>query len=492
MAYINSLIKINGTMFKKSALFLFFLSIAGGFIGAYLFTAVPKKSESNLALSNSLTADNRQISLPSSSPVSAPTDFITAAEQSSPSVVFIKTVSGASRDPNDFWDLWNFFGHRGPISSAGSGVIVSEDGYIVTNNHVIDNADLIEVLLTNKRTYKAKVIGSDPNTDLALLKIDAQNLPAITFGNSDLVKIGEWALAVGNPLNLTSTVTAGIVSAKGRNINIVNTQFPIESFIQTDAAINPGNSGGALVNTRGQLIGINTAIASKTGAYSGYGFAIPVNIVKKIIRDLKEYGIVQNAILGAEVIDIDEKIADKLPDDDYSGVYIFDVINESAAGRAGLREGDIILKIDGFPVNSKAEYLERLSYYRPGETVKISFKRKKSIMEVSTTLTNRDGNTEMIKNNKVFVNQLGCSLIPLTKFEKQKYNIKGGIRISDIKGGFIRQLGLPENFIIISVNNREIDSIEELVQMLSKQRGRIIVEGIHPNGSRGQYSFFLY
>jgi serine protease Do len=478
-------------MFKKSALFLF-LSIVGGFAGAYLFTAVPKKSENNLTLSNSLTADSRQIAPPSSSSTSAPTDFITAAEQSSPSVVFIKTISQAATDPSDFWDLWNFFGHRGPISSAGSGVIVSEDGYIVTNNHVIDNADQIEVLLTNKHSYKAKVVGADPNTDLALLKVDAKNLPSIVFGNSDFVKIGEWVLAVGNPLNLTSTVTAGIVSAKGRNINIVNTQFPIESFIQTDAAINPGNSGGALVNTKGELIGINTAIASKTGAYSGYGFAIPVNIVKKIIRDLKEYGIVQNAILGAEVIDIDEKIADKLPDNNYSGVYVFDVIKESAAAKAGLKEGDIILKIDGFGVNSKAEYLERLSYYRPGESIKISLKRGKNTIEIAATLTNRDGNTEMIKNNKVFVNQLGCALTPLTKFEKQKYNIKSGIRISDIKGGFIRQLGLPENFIIISVNNREIDSIEELVQMLSKQRGRIIVEGIHPNGSRGQYSFFLY
>jgi Do/DeqQ family serine protease len=478
-------------MFKKGLL-LFSLSIAGGFAGAYLFTAVPKKSENNLALSNSLTANNQKTAPASLAVASAPTDFINAAEQSSPSVVFIKTVSETSRDPNDFWDLWNFFGHRGPISSAGSGVIVSADGYIVTNNHVIDNADQIEVLLTNKQTYKAKVVGADPNTDLALLKVNGKNLPPITFGNSDFVKIGEWVLAVGNPLNLTSTVTAGIVSAKGRNINIVNTQFPIESFIQTDAAINPGNSGGALVNTKGELIGINTAIASKTGAYSGYGFAIPVNIVKKAIKDLKEYGIVQNAILGAEVIDIDEKIADKLPDNDYSGVYVFDVINESAAAKAGLKEGDVILKIDGFSINSKAEYLERLSYYRPGESIKISLRRGKNAIEIAAMLTNRDGTTEMIKNNKVFVNELGCSLTPLTKFEKQKYNIKNGIRISDIKGGFIRQIGLPENFIIISVNNRQVDSIEELVPMLSKQRGRMVLEGIHPNGSRGQYSFFLY
>ncbi|MCS6904069.1 MAG: trypsin-like peptidase domain-containing protein [Bacteroidia bacterium] len=482
-------------MKKDSILLIIIASFLSGLGGAYLFTALgagyqkDKAYEANSAYKHVFT--NVRAVPASVTTASAPSDFVTAAEQSSPSVVFIKTVSGTSRDI-DFWDFWNFFGHRGPISSAGSGVIVSADGYIVTNNHVIDNADDIEVTLTNKHTYKAKVIGTDPNTDLALLKIDAKNLPPIAFGNSDQVKIGEWVLAVGNPLNLTSTVTAGIVSAKGRNINIVNTQFPIESFIQTDAAINPGNSGGALVNTKGELIGINTAIASKTGAYSGYGFAIPVNIVKKAINDLKEFGIVQNAFLGAEVIDIDEKIADKLPDDNFSGVYVFDVMRESAASKAGIKEGDIILKIDGFPINSKAEYLERLSYYRPGETIKITLKRGKNILDFSAMLTNRDGTTEMIRNNKVFVNQIGCALTPLTKFEKQKYNIKSGIRISDIKGGFVRQLGLPENFIIISINNREVDSVEDVVQLLGKQRGRMVIEGIHPNGTRGQYSFFMY
>lgn len=420
-----------------------------------------------------------------------PADFSTAAERSSPSVVFIKTVSNYGRQ-SDYWDFWDFYGRRGPISSAGSGVIISEDGYIVTNNHVVENADKIEVILQNKHSYKAEIVGSDPNTDLALLKVEAGNLPAIQFANSDDVNIGSWALAVGNPLNLTSTVTAGIISAKGRNINIVNSQFPIESFIQTDAAINPGNSGGALVNTSGQLIGVNTAIASKTGAYSGYGFAIPSNIVRKVADDIIEYGEVQIAFLGAEVVDIDNSLKDRIPDDDYSGVYVYDIARESAALRAGFEEGDIILEVEGRPVNSKAEYMERLSYFRPGDLVKVKIKRDGAIKELKAVLTNKEGTTKVLRDDSVFSSALGAKVDPLSKVERNKYEIESGFRLSDVRSGRIRRLGLPDGFIIISVNKQVPRSVRELEELLAQARGRVIIDGVHPNGSRSYYSFYVY
>jgi Do/DeqQ family serine protease len=419
-------------------------------------------------------------------------DFATASEASSQSVVFIKTISNMQARQSDFWDFWDFFGQRGPVSSAGSGVIISDDGYIVTNNHVINDADNIEVIMRNKHSYKAKIIGTDPNTDLAVIKVEAKGLKPVTFTDSDKIRIGEWVIAIGNPLNLTSTVTAGIVSAKGRNINIVNSQFPIESFIQTDAAINPGNSGGALVNVRGELVGINTAIASKTGAYSGYGFAIPANIVKKVVKDLIEYGDVQIPFIGAEIVDIDKTIADKLPDDDYTGVYVFEVNRGSSAQQSGLREGDIILKADGENVNSKAEYLERLSLHRPGETMRLLIKRGKEQSEIKVTVTNKEGTTALLKNVSIFSQPLGCNLAPLSKMERDKLGVEGGFRVSNIRSGRIAQMGLPDGFIIISVNKRVPDSIGELEKLLTQSRGKIYIDGIHPNGTRSYYSFYSY
>ena len=419
-------------------------------------------------------------------------DFANASESSSHSVVFIKTLSHVKSRRNDFWDSWDFFGQRGPVASAGSGVVISEDGYIVTNNHVIDDADNIEVIMRNKHSYKAKIIGTDPNTDLAVIKVEAKGLKPAFFTDSDKIRIGEWVIAIGNPLNLTSTVTAGIVSAKGRNINIVNSQFPIESFIQTDAAINPGNSGGALVNVKGELVGINTAIASKTGAYSGYGFAIPANIVKKVVKDLIEYGEVQIPFIGAEVVDIDNTLADKLPDDDYTGVYVFATNKNSSAQNAGLREGDIILKVNGENVNSKSEYLERLSLHRPGETMRLQVKRGRDLTELKVTITNKEGTTSLLKNVSVFSDLLGCSVAPLSKVEREKYGSEGGFRVSGIRSGRIAQMGLPDGFIIISVNKRVPESLSELEKLIAQSRGKIYIDGIHPNGTRSYYSFYSY
>ncbi len=463
------------------------LGFGGGVLGAYWFAPAKRVVENKPSL------EVRNVIYESDVPVSVSTgpDFSAAAASASPSVVFIKTLS--NRGVDSYWDFWNFYGRRGPVSSAGSGVVISDDGYIVTNNHVVDDADKIEVVLSDKHTYQARVVGADRNTDLALLKIEPKRkLQAISFGNSDRVRIGEWVLALGNPLNLISTVTAGIVSAKGRNINIVHTEFPIESFIQTDAAINPGNSGGALVNAAGELVGINTAIASKTGAYSGYGFAIPSNIVKKVVKDLIEHGEVQRAFLGADVVDIDAALADKLPDDDFSGVYVEDVAPESAAEQAGIKTGDVILKIDEHTVESKAEYLERLSYYRPGDKVVITARRGKNPKTFSATLTNREGTTALLKNESVYSSALGCSITPLSKVEKQRLGVDGGFRLHNIKGGKVANMGLRDGFVVLSVNRKTPTSIAELINLLQNSRGRLIIEGVDANGSRATYQFFTY
>jgi S1-C subfamily serine protease len=294
-------------------------------------------------------------------------------------VVFIQTVSSGGYQNN--WFDWYFnFGTQQQVSSSGSGVIYSPNGYIITNNHVIEKAEKIEVI-HEKKSYKAKVIGTDPSTDLALLKIETENLPAIKTGSSKNLQIGEWVLAVGNPFNLTSTVTAGIVSAKARNINVVNSQFPIESFIQTDAAINPGNSGGALVNVKGELIGINTAILSKTGSYTGYGFAVPVDIVNKVVKDLIKYGTVQKAFIGAEVTELNTNLMEKYKLDDLSGVMVNYIQKDGAAEKIGLKKGDIIFKLNDQPINSKSEFDEYLSYFNPGDKVKITFKNDSKLKE---------------------------------------------------------------------------------------------------------------
>ena len=477
------------TQFKKVFLWLFG-SMFFGMLGAALYNVLFVKPLSPYYLESRTENPVQHVRYEQNTNV----EFVTASTVVTPSVVFIKTLSNTNaRMHDDFWGFWDFFGNRGPAMNSGSGVIVTQDGYVITNNHVIDKADKIEVILNSKHTFEAKVIGTDPSTDLALLKIEANNLKPITMvANSDMLQVGEWVLAVGNPFNLTSTVTAGIVSAKGRNIHVVSGQFPIESFIQTDAAINPGNSGGALVNVKGELVGINTAIASNTGSYNGYGFAIPVNIVKKVIRDLREFGEVQRAFAGLEVVDIDAKIAEKIEDTNLQGVYVTEISAEGAASQAGLEKGDIILKIDNIEISSKAMFLERLSYYRPGDKIKILAKRKSQTKEFIITLTNKEGTTGVLKREFVTSASLGADFSPLSKIEKQKLNVSFGYRISNLKNGKIRSMGLPEGFVILSVNQVKPSSIEELIGLLENSRGRLTIEGVHPNGSRGTYSFFMY
>ena len=389
-------------MNKRTIAFLFFLLLLSSFMGAFIFNQWLNSAPEIIV--NQQAKDSFSIPiLNTSTKMYSDVNFIEASQKSTPSVVFIKTESQQYQRSSFFWGFdYDPFGRIGKVASTGSGVIISENGYIVTNHHVVKNADKIEVVISNsKRNYTAELVGADPSSDLALLKINSSNLLPIQFSNSDEVKIGEWVLAVGNPFNLTSTVTAGIVSAKGRNINIVNNQFPIESFIQTDAAINPGNSGGALVNLNGDLVGVNTAIASKTGSYVGYGFAIPSNIVLKIIEDLKNYGIVQRAFIGIDVDDIDGETADKLGVS--SGVLIMKLNNRNENAANLLKAGDIIVSFDGKTIDAKSTFDELLAFTRPGDIVKLEFIRNGENKTVDITLVNNEGTIRKNKRSRVFV-----------------------------------------------------------------------------------------
>jgi Do/DeqQ family serine protease len=420
----------------------------------------------------------------------SPPDFVQASAVSTQSVVYIKNIS--RRQTIDLFDL--YFGGGGyqgdRVVASGSGVIFTADGYVVTNNHVIDGAESIEVI-HNKKTYKAKIVGRDPSTDLALLKIDAKNMPNIRLGRSKDVQIGEWVLAVGNPFNLTSTVTAGIVSAKGRSLQLLsrNTRFPIESFIQTDAAINPGNSGGALVNLKGELIGINTAILSQTGSYTGYGFAVPVDIVAKVVGDLIQYGEVQKAFIGLEVSDLDSEIAKEFGIKDLEGVVVQKVMKEGAAFSAGLKKGDVILKINQEVINSKADFDENLSYFKPGDEINITYKRAGKVEQKKIKLTNKQGTTDVSKKETLSADDLGADLEVLPKVEKDKIGLKNGVRILNLRNGFFKNNGFEEGFIILKVNGVEVTTAEQALELITKSGRRITIEGLDKYGQFAYYSF---
>lgn len=417
--------------------------------------------------------------------------FVLASKVSTPCVVFIKTTAMVQqRNPFGwFFDGYDPFGSIGQVSSTGSGVIVRKDGYIVTNLHVVKDASTIEVVLNNKKkNFVAKLIGTDPSTDLALLKIDADNLPSITLTNSDDLQIGEWVIAVGNPFNLTSTVTAGIVSAKGRNINIVNNQFPIESFIQTDAAINPGNSGGALVNLNGELVGINTAIFSKTGSNAGYGFAIPSNIVAKAVKDLIDFGEIQRGYTGLEAAEIDEKSENLNKTNE--GALVVNVSEGGPADKGGLKSGDVIVKVQDKPIMSKSTFDEHISYFRPADKIKINYLRNGEMKETNITLTNKDGELALNKNNSISSNNLGADFTPASKIEMQKYNIKNGVKVSNIHQGLIANMNIEEGFIFTKFNGKICTDAKSLISELENANGKMQIEGIGSDGGTRYYNFY--
>ncbi len=430
-------------------------------------------------------------------------DFSDAAEKSIHAVVHIKTKFSYTTQQNDgFYDLFDFFFGTPPEKTepqtkempgaAGSGVIISHDGYIVTNNHVIEDASSIEVTLNDKRTFSAQIVGNDPSTDLALLKIEQDSLPTIAYGNSDKLKVGEWVLAVGNPFNLTSTVTAGIVSAKARNINILSDNMKIESFIQTDAAVNPGNSGGALVNTAGELVGINTAIASQTGSYTGYSFAIPTSIVQKVVEDLKEFKVVQRAILGTHIQEITNELAKEKKLSSLVGVYVASVFDNGGAQKAGIKEGDVILSIAGNNVVSVAELQEQVSRFRPGDKIEVTVMRKSNLMTFEVELLNRSGNTKPITTNDW--SEIGAEFKEVDQNTKYKFRISAGLEVvSTEKGGKMAEAGVLKGFVILKVNKKTIASEKDFYAicdevMNSAEEDKILViGGFYPNGVQNYY-----
>ena len=433
-------------------------------------------------------------------------DFTTAAAKVTPAVVHITSAQGVvAQNDNDsgeneedprlqqipemfrdfFGDAFRGMPQQGPRTGYGSGVIISSDGYIVTNNHVVADADELTVVLTDNRSYTAKVIGADPTTDVALIKIDEESLPALTLANSDNVKVGEWVMAAGNPLmGLNSTVTAGIVSATGRNIDILRRQdqYAIESFIQTDAAVNPGNSGGALTNVDGDLIGINTAIMSPTGSYAGYSFAVPSNIVKKVVDDLREYGKVQRALIGVGIVDVNAATAEKYDLDLNRGVYVENVMDGGAGAEAGLKEGDVIVQVDEKRTNKSADLQSYVGRKRPGDQVDVTVVRGGDEKTITLKLKGMEGN-EMVasRERSSELEALGAQFKELNKEELKELELDNGVQVVRTYPGKLRQQGVRPGFVITRVANKTIKSMDDLTEVVKKESGGVLIEGIYPD-----------
>lgn len=436
-----------------------------------------------------------------------PLDFTGVAKEVMNSVVHIRSIHKIQPEPNSYYqqnpledlfgdDFFRFFqGTPAPKGQqqrqaepfvqmgTGSGVIISGNGYIVTNNHVIEKADEIEVTLHNNETYKAKVVGTDPSTDIALLQIKDNNLQGLPFGNSDKVEVGEWVMAIGNPFNLNSTVTAGIISAKGRNINIIDDQSAIEAFIQTDAAINPGNSGGALIDLNGELIGINTAIASPTGAYAGYGFAIPANIVNKVVEDLIKYGMVQRAYLGIMIRDINSDLIKEEKLKRSEGSYVDSLMEKSSAAKAGILAGDVIIGINDTPVLKSSDLLEQIGRQRPGDEVTVKVDRHGKEMSFQVTLADQLGKSKLVSRDDMdILDVLGATLEEVDKNSAKELGIEGGVRVKELHNGILKnQTGISEGFIITGINHEKVTTIKDLRKYLKQEKGGVLIQGIYEN-----------
>ena len=494
------------------------VAVVSGIAGAGAFSLASKAVGGNTQTSVENEKQDDFL-IKASNPMSAtqPVDLTEAAEKACNAVVYIKVVIGGKTQTIEYIDPFeDFFGDffgRGngggtqrrqvqtpKQEAAGSGVIISKDGYIVTNNHVVENAEDITITLNDNREFTARVIGLDATTDLALLKIDATDLPAITIGDSDALKVGEWVLAVGNHFNLTSTVTAGIFSAKARGMN-GNTKNGIESFIQTDAAINQGNSGGALVNVRGELVGINAMLYSQTGSFTGYGFAIPVSIMKKVVTDLKTYGTVQRALLGISGTDLHnyidaEKKKDEKFDKDFGtndGVYVAEVVEDGAAAAAGIKEGDVIVSLDGKKITKMSELQEATTKYSPGDKAVVGYMRDKKLKTSTITFRNAKGNTNVVKTEKIDV--LGAEFKELTDSQKKDLNMTYGVQISKLNNGKLKEAGVPENFIILKVNNQNIKSVKDLESVFksaqSSTEQTLWIWGKTPAGNARSFAVYL-
>ena len=422
-------------------------------------------------------------------------DFTYAAESAVDAVVYVKVSATQTMQqaPSSIFDFFFGFPQQGAPQQrekvgSGSGVIIREDGYIVTNNHVIEGATKIEVTLNNNQTYQATLVGTDPATDVALLKIEANGLPVVPFGDSDKLRLGEWVIAIGSPYDLRSTITAGIVSAKGRSMPNYSGEFKIESFIQTDAAVNPGNSGGALVDKAGNLVGINTAIISQTGSYAGYSFAVPVNIVKKIVYDLMDYGSVQRAVLGITMQEIDDKIADELKLSSRNGVYIVEVSKSGAADKAGIKAGDVLIAIDSTMLTNSASVQEAVSRFSPGDEAVVTVIRdgKQKKLDVKFKGTAKENGTKSDDGSVAFY---GSSIKAASEETLAKLGIKNGVEIVELGPGKLMEAGATEGFVIQYVNDHPVKTPEDIIEIVKKSKRTVFIEGTTPSGRTGYFGF---
>ena len=490
-------------MFGAVVSLALFYHLAGEFENEYL-SKIEQDKSSLLVKDSEEVRDYRAAKPAAPSPVPfSGTDLTTAAENTVNGVVHVKTIV----EGEEYYEInpfHFFFGRPDPTprkrpdrAGSGSGVVIGSDGYIVTNNHVIREAKSIEVVTNNNKSYKAEIVGKDPSTDIALLKIEAEGLSTVSFGDSDKIKLGEWVLAVGNPLNLNSTVTAGIISAKGRNINILASESdedtaPIESFIQTDAAVNPGNSGGALVNEKGELIGINTAIKSPTGVFAGYSFAIPSNIVQKVVADLKEFGIVQRAYIGVSIRNIDSELAEEQKLSNTRGVYVADIVENGAAKEAGIKEGDVIVSVDGSEVSTSAELQERVGRHRPGDEIPVEYYRKGELNKTTVVLRNKMGSTEIVERTKIESKKmLGAEFQDPDQSLMRRLRIRNGVQVKELNNGKFKEAGVKKGFIIVRIDKKEVRNFEEMYSMINSKSGGILIEGVYPNGVRAYYGVGL-
>ena len=471
---------------KKGILVLLLSALAGG-LTAYAVVNVMQRGSQEVQISDQLNF--RTVSLAHDDWP----DFTYAAETSVDAVVYVKVMSTAKvQQPQSLFDY--FFGYGTPQQrekvGSGSGVIIREDGYIVTNNHVIEGADKIQVTLNTNQTYDAVLVGTDPATDVALLKIEAAGLPVIPFGDSDKLRLGEWVIAIGSPYNLRSTITAGIVSAKGRSMPNTGGEFRIESFIQTDAAVNPGNSGGALVDKNGNLVGINTAIISQTGSYAGYSFAVPSNMVKKIVGDLIDFGSVKRAVLGITMQEITDKIAEDLKLSARNGVYIVEVLKGGAADKAGIKSGDILLSIDSVKITNSASVQETVSKYSPDDVAEVVVLRdgKEKSFEVTFMGAAQENGTEANDGSVAFY---GSYIKEASKEKLQSLGLKAGVEIVELGQGKLMEAGATEGFIILYVNDQPVRTPQDVIDMVRKSKRAVFVEGVTPSGRAGYFGFGL-
>lgn len=467
------------------------LGLVGGFVAFFAldsFKKVPEQASAKMEVVSPV--GTRQVvydpDRPSAPGLPGTVDLREAAKMTVPAVVHVTTTQKGRVYRNPFLEF--FYGvpevQQPTRTGIGSGVIISPDGYIITNNHVIEKSDAIKVTLDNKKEYEARIVGTDPGTDIALIKIEASGLPYLTYADSDDVELGEWVLAVGNPYNLTSTVTAGIISAKARQLGINNEQMSIESFLQTDAAVNSGNSGGALVNAHGELIGINTAIGSPTGNYSGYAFAVPSNIAQKVVNDLMAFGTVQRAMVGIRMIELTADVSKELNLNEIGGIYVSEVLAGGPAQKAGLQSGDIIKFVNGITVNTLPAFQGQLGKYNPGTTVEMRVLRDGKLKDFQVTLEDMGAmDTASI---------LGATLKPLSRAERNRYRINGGIRIEKIQDGPLKNAGLQEGHIIVKINNDVIQGMDDFNQAIKQAENEgVLITAISPRGRIEYFAFSL-